>query len=107
MGSVPVRVCDSDTLVDTLDGALNSVEECSGRAVAAAVGIKLTSSTLDTFNSIPESSFWANTLTQSIIPDSSLIAGLVRNALNAVVVRSSGASVGGGCTAVGGVPGKT
>lgn len=86
MGSVPVGICDSDTFVDTLDCALNSVEECSGRAVAAAVGIKLTSGTLDTFNSIPEPTFWANALTQSIIPDSSLIARLVRNALNAVVV---------------------
>ena len=86
---------------------MSSIEESSVRAVATSIGIKLASSTSDTFYGIPEGAGWANTLTESIIPNSSLVTRLIWNTLNTVEVSSAWASVADRGAAVGVVPGQT
>lgn len=74
MGSVPVRVGDADASVDGSDSALSSIEESSVWAEAASIGIKLTSGASNARDTVGECALWANALTESIVPDSSVVA---------------------------------
>jgi hypothetical protein len=103
--AVPVGVGDGDTLVNGSGCAFGAVEEVSFGAVAAAAVIKLTSTTFNTFFTIPERTLRTHTLTRRITPHFIIITRQIRHALNTIKVTTSRANFRRRSTSIITVPG--
>jgi hypothetical protein len=106
VGSIPVRVWNTDTSIDGLIEALSTIVESTLGAEASSIGIELSGRTVDTFLAVVETWGGADTLGKGVVPYSSLSAGHEWDALDSVVVWASRAWVGSG-VAASVVPGKT